>query len=156
MKPKLIIASALALIALIAIIATPWQTQAQVAPPEPTTIGTFTLPSTLVAADTTSNVLSAILVQQGQPLAISPLFAVVAAGTDNVVFLFDLSLDGTNYATIGNISLTNAANGTTAVRGHHVIPASSIGPARYIRLKTIHNDDDANINVTNVTYAWPN
>jgi hypothetical protein len=153
MKPKRNIASVIAIIGLIALIATPWQAQAQV---EPTTIGTFTLPSTLVTADATSNVLSAIIVQQGKPLAISPLFAVVAAGTDNVVFTLDLSLDGTNYATTGTISLTNAATGTTAVRGYHVIPASSIGPARFIRLKTIHNDDDANINVTNVTYAWPN
>jgi len=122
----------------------------------PTEIGSFTLPSSVITDTATSNILSAVLVRQGKPLAIAPYFATTNSSTANVILTFDFSADGTNYTTVDTITKTNVLDGTTAVRGYHVISADTIGPARYIRLKTIENAHNATIWITNVVYAWPN
>lgn len=141
----------LAAVAAIAILAVA-PLQAQVTP---TDLASFTLPAT-IASETTTNVAQSITVQQGKDLAVQIAMVATNASTANVIMKFDFSIDGTNYTTANTITKTNALNGTTAVIGYHVIPSTTIGPARTMRLYSIQNVHDATITLSGVQYGWAN
>lgn len=140
----------MSLIALIACLFAPQAAQAQTAA---TTLGTFSgLPPT-IATTVTTNVASNITVRQGKGVTISPLMSGSGASTDDVVFTFKLSLDGTNYTTLTPLSFTNALTGTTAVRGYYRFSAEQLAGCRKLQLFSIENTTSVTLNLTNVTYS---
>ena len=145
--------AALVLAAVMLVCLAPPSAQAQVTP---TTYSTFSGVPLNVPAETTTNVLAAIDWRQGKSLAVFPYFARTNSQTDAIILVFDVSYDGTNYNTANTISVTNLANGTTAVRGYRLILPTEVSAVAKIRLKTIANADTNAVFVTNVVYSWSN
>lgn len=67
------------------------------------------------ATNTVSTDSAAINCTRADNLALQIQFVHAGAGTDDCVFTFKKSVDGTTYATIGGPTFTIAANGTNAV-----------------------------------------
>jgi hypothetical protein len=113
-----------------------------------------------VSAATNTTVTStsgtALTIRPGQALALSPYFAGTQGGTSNVVFGFNVSVDGTNYTTTppGNFLFTNSANGTTGVIGLHQIPASNLFGIQKIRFDSLATTQTNGIFVTNIFYNY--
>lgn len=128
--------------------------QAQVTP---VTTGVFTnATQTLTNAQTVTYNLD-VTVRQNAGVAILPYFcATNSDANENVVFNFQVSADGTNFTTTTPFSLTNVLNGTTAVRGFHLLTADQLNHVQKLRLATIVNGHTNNIWVTNVTYSIRN
>jgi len=145
--------TALALVAFTIALAVPPEASAQVTN---TAYGAFDNVPTIIEASSTSNVVStAINVRNGKGLSIWPYFAGTNASTANVILKLSVTYDGTNYST-GTISLTNAMNGTTAVRGHHSLTADQLQGVKKLRLQTAQNVHDASVFITNVTWSISN
>jgi hypothetical protein len=148
-----IVAAVILLLTIICLVTPPVVAQQNLTPFPPRTNAFTSVPS-FVAGSATSNVLSqAVGVWPGRGMAVFPYFAGTNASTANVIFAFTVSYDGTNWSTTTPILLTNAMNGTTAVRGFHHIPASSLDNVRAIRLQTIQNAHTASVFVTNVVWS---
>lgn len=71
------------------------------------------------------------------------------AATDNVVFTFKKSIDGSNYATIGGPAFAIPATGTTAV---HWVTNFNAGPVGYLKLDSVANG--AAVNLTNLVIKY--
>lgn len=120
-----------------------------------TRLGSFSGLPASVAAETTTNVTSNIQVWQGRGIAIQPAFTGAAASTADVVLTFRYSIDGTNYSTT-SVTMTNALNATTAVRGHHVLTADQLVGVRNLQLYSIQNVGTNALTLTGVFYSQPN
>lgn len=119
-----------------------------------TTLGTFDNLPAVISSSATSNVVStAVNVRQGRGIAILPYFAAAGASTDDIILNFEVSADGTNWTTTSAFSITNTFNGTTAVRGFHLLSAAQLDNVRQIRLQSIVNGYAGNAWVTNVTWS---
>ncbi len=140
------------LLALFALItATAITANAQQFPPR---FGNFDNVPALVTTDATSNVVSsAVTLFPGRGLAVMPHFAGTNTATTNVIFDFEVTYDGTNWSTVTAVTLTNALNGTTAVRGYHAIPPDTLDNVKAIRLQSIENRHSASVFITNVTWS---
>lgn len=125
----------------------------------PVTTGLFTgTPATIATNGVASTNSSAIQVPHGRALAILPEFALMTAGTGNVVFTAQVSADGTNYTTASGLTYTVAATGTTTVRGYWLLDPTELAAVRDIRLSAYSNAANAQI-LTNLvvrySYASP-
>jgi hypothetical protein len=69
----------------------------------------------------------------------------------NVTFIFETTVDGTNFTTGTNFSYALALNGMTRVAGFTNINATTLNNARGIRIRQIFND---NTNVTYITNCY--
>lgn len=77
---------------------------------------TLTLATNTIAASTTeSGDSSAFTTTRFSTVGLQITFQGSAAGTGNQVLVFKHSVDGSTYSTVSPISITVAANGTTAV-----------------------------------------
>lgn len=108
--------------------------------------GVLSAPGSFAAGATNGVTLSTnagpvINLQPGVPLILQPQFAgSVNSGTSNQVFGLDLSdASGTYFSTTTPLLVTNAANGTNAVTGFIVIPASAFQGAKQARWDTYYN-----------------
>lgn len=120
-------------------------------------VNVLTNGTTTVAASSTSNITTRpFVLRQGRGVSILPLQVGTNASTANVIYRFEGTADGTNYTTTGPLLVTNALNGTTAVRGLAVIPPSQLDNLRAIKLVSIQNAHNAAINVTNVVLSQDN
>lgn len=131
--------------------------------PQPGTVwGTFTNLPSYIEAGGTSNTTSYIGWRAGKDLTLWPYFNRTNAGTSNLVFTFTVSYDGTNFATTPTFSITNSGNGTTAVRGYHILGPNALanawktGPGvKLLKLSSIASGDSAyTVWVTNLAYSW--
>jgi hypothetical protein len=151
------LAAAFLLLALICLMAPPVVAQQNLTTFRPRTNVFTSVPSSVAASSTATVASEAVGVWPGRGLAVFPYFAGTNASTANVILAFNVSYDGTNWSTTTPILLTNVMNGTTAVRGYHHIPASSLDNVRAIRLQTIQNAHNASLFVTNVVWSlYPN
>jgi hypothetical protein len=140
-----------ALLAILAILALSWiPLQAQVTP---VSIQLLTVPAT-VLHNTTTNVAQTVEVRQGKDLVFIPSFASSNA-TENVIFTWRGSLDGTTWTT-DTITKTNGFTEATAIVGWHRFTAAELAGLRYIQLYSIKTGSTGNI--TNGTYrvSWGN
>lgn len=78
-----------------------------------------------IPAGGTSNYTATANVRYAETAGIYMSYKLTGAGTDNIIFKFSKSVDGSNYEGTPSVLITNAANGTTAV--HHVTTQSVVG-----------------------------
>lgn len=76
--------------------------------------------------------------------------ATTNAGTGPVLFVFDLSADGTNYTTGQPITFAAPLNGTAGVIAFTNIGGPALDNVRFMRLTTISNLHSATAFVTNL------
>lgn len=120
--------------------------------------GEVTLSDTNVAGSATETITSdPIPVNGATGVAVMPEFAIVGAGTGNVVFSFAVSLDGSTWSTTTPYTLTVAGNGTNTVRGFGNAGASgTVANANYIRLATIQNANTGVVHQVKIAYGKSN
>lgn len=94
--------------------------------------------------------------RQGCGLYVSPYFTGTNDSTTNVVFKFETTADGANYSTTGPLRVTNALNGTNAVRGAFFISNDTLDNCRAVKLVSIQNYHTNSISVTNVVLSQSN
>jgi hypothetical protein len=157
MKSKMInsaLSTILICIGLAFVLAAPPPAQAQVTG---NTFGTFDNVPALMTASSTSNVVSTgVSVRQGKGMAIMPYFVDTNSTAANLIFKFNVSYDGTNWGTTLPILITNALNGTTAVRGFFNIPPDTLNNVRQLRLQSIVNGQTNTVWITNVVWSVGN
>lgn len=85
----------------------------------------------------------------GSQTAISADVKLNGAGTSAVTFIFDRSLDGSNWDTGTTYTLSITANGTNTVTG---ITNLTVGGVGYLRLKSLGNANASA--VTNLTMKY--
>lgn len=120
----------------------------------PTSTGTLTsVPTGAATNDVVTVTSSAVDVPQGRALAFIPEFKLAGAGTGNVIFTAQVSIDGTNWTTSSGLTHTIAANGTTVVRSYWYLDPSKLGAVAKIRLAQISNAANAQV-LTNVLVSW--
>lgn len=125
--------------------------QAQVAP---NNTGTLTSVTTgLATNDVVTVTSSAVDVPQGRALAFIPEFKLANSGTGNVVWTFQVSIDGTDWTTSSGLSHTVAANGTTTVRSYYLLDPTELAAVRKVRLSQISNAANAVV-LTNILVKW--
>lgn len=147
----LLFAAVLSLFALISI--PPAQSQAFILPTLTSQTGATNL---LVTASSTTNIFGpAVPVRKDRGLSILPQIGTTNSGTEAVTFNIQLSVDGTNWSTVGP-GYALALNGATGVRGYTNIPPDVVNNVRYWRLGTIVNAHAASIWITNFTYSYNN
>jgi hypothetical protein len=107
-------------------------------------------------SNTTSNSLtsSVINLRQGRGVALSVRFVAADAGTSNITFGFDVSLDGTNYSTTQPVSIVATANGTNTVQTYTNVPASWLDNAQKMRLTKVINLQTNVLTINNVTASF--
>jgi hypothetical protein len=89
--------------------------------------GPITLSSAaIVAATATSNYTATVDVRGANYISILTQTTLSGAGTDDIVFKFSKSLDGTTFETTPSVSITNVSNGTTAVKKVSVVDVTGI------------------------------
>lgn len=95
-----------------------------------------------------------ITLKQGVGFAAMPHFASTNLSTNVIVgFLWQVSVDGTNWATTDYLVQTNLLNGSTAVRGYKLFAPSVVDHARKVRLYAITNGGVFSAFITNVTVS---
>lgn len=125
-----------------------------VAQVSPTTTGTLTSVTTGVASnDVVTVTSSSVNVPQGRALAFVPEFKLASAGTGNVIFTFQVSIDGTDWTTSAGLTHTVAANGTTTVRSLYLLDPTELNAVRYVRLAGINNAANA-VTLTNILVKY--
>lgn len=78
--------------------------------------------------------------------------------TGDVTCAFGVSMDGSTVTTANYFTIVGAANGTNWVRYYTNVPASFIGNARYLAVRSIANasgGDIANLSITAITPDYP-
>jgi hypothetical protein len=144
----------LMVLAIICMLAAPATSQAQVTP---TATGEFLGSTYLINGSVTSNInTSAISVRQAKGLAFLPLLAGTNASTAAVTFVFDVSVDGTNFTTSSPLAFAVAMNGTTAVRGYTNFSSTLLDNVSHLRLRSIQNAHTASVFVTNAVWSVKN
>lgn len=100
---------------------------------------------------TTTNATFAVTIpaERANNIAVQVTMKMNAAGTTNVVFKFDESLDGTNWETSAH-SLTITPAGTSDVTGVLNVAVGGIG---YLRLRTVENPNTSSITNIVLKYA---
>lgn len=93
---------------------------------------------------------SAITVTRYSEVGIHVNFALDDTGTSAITLLIKGSLDGTNYATVGQHSIAIAGNGTTAVNYCTNLNVGSFG---YIKVDSIQNANTADCTNLTVRYS---
>jgi hypothetical protein len=102
-----------------------------------------------VAATATSNYTAVVSVRGANSLALLTTCTLNGAGTDDIIFKFSKSLNGSTFETTPSILITNVANGTTAVNKISVVDASGV---HSIKLASIINGSAAQV-LTNSVVA---
>jgi hypothetical protein len=105
--------------------------------------------TSIAAGATEASTTAAVEVVAGQGVGFFITFKLGGAGTDNCVFKFDVSYDGTTWTTTKPFTTGNvAANGTTSVI-HYVEfgpgTTAPLGHVRYIRLAQVVNGSSGEI-----------
>ncbi len=120
--------------------------------------GYFTLFTTNVAASTTRTnwVVNGreVRIQPDKNLVWMPTIYSAAASSSNVIFGFNVSIDGQHYTTDYPIRITNALSGTNPVKTQSVITYATNANYRTIRLDYIQNIDTNAVTVTNALYGF--
>ncbi len=151
MKHRSITLSILAGIALVALC---WLAPSADAQVSSVTTGTLTSVDATVATNGVATITSsAVDVPPGRALAFVPEFKLAGAGTGNVVFTFQVTIDGTDWTTSSGISHTVAANGTTLVRSLYLLDPTELAAVKQIRLSQISNAANAQV-LTNIVVKW--
>jgi hypothetical protein len=120
-----------------------------------TDVGTFTNLPTILVLSGASNQTSIVKWRQNKTLSVFPYFSRTNAGNSNVVFTIKAKALGYDWNTANTITLTNQGNGTTGVRGYHLITPTMVNGVDEINLSTITSADNAfSIFLTNVVYSW--
>ena len=120
----------------------------------PTTTGTFSsVPTGAATNDVVTVTSSAVDVPQGRALALIPEFKLAGAGTGNVIFTAQVSIDGTNWTTSSGLTHTVAANGTTVVRSYWLLDPSKLAAVTKLRISALNNAANAQV-LTNVLVNW--
>lgn len=118
------------------------------------TTGTLTSVDATVATNGVATITSsAVDVPQGRALAFVPEFKLASAGTGNVVFTFQVSIDGTDWTTSSGLTHTVAATGTTLVRSLYLLDPTELAAVKQIRLSQISNAANAVV-LTNIVVKW--
>jgi len=93
----------------------------------------------------------------GKGVSVAPKIVGTNAGTANVTFYFDFSVDGTRWVTRAPVPLTYqiAQNGTTVVNGFTNFPPTLIDNYTYIRCYLMTNAHTDSIFVSNLTFSAP-
>lgn len=153
MKPKTLrIPVCLAFVAILALVA--WISPPVDAQVTANTTGTLTSVDTGVATNGVATVTSSSVdVPHGRALAFVPEFKLAGAGTGNVVFTFQVTIDGTDWTTSSGLSHTVAANGTTTVRSLYLLDPTELAAVKAIRLSQISNAANAVV-LTNIVVKW--
>jgi hypothetical protein len=140
------------LIKLIAVVAVMFGFLAQ-AQLTPNNITKLSVPAT-IAATVTTNVAIEFDAWSGKDLGIMMLTTPATTMTgSNIVATFSFSGDGTNYST-STTKATNTLATTTKITGWFVIPYSTIGPARKVRLDSINCGQVTNTTTIEVWTCW--
>jgi hypothetical protein len=121
--------------------------QAQVTPRNVTVL---TLSASTVGTSTTAAITSqAFTLKPGSGFAVMPNFQLASTGTENMVFSFAVSLDGTTWSTVKPFVYTVAATGATPVIGFYNFPAPIAGTGAdnvlYARLASVTNGSSSQI-----------
>jgi hypothetical protein len=139
------------ILAVTAVIGLAFTAPAQVA--QTTLVAATNLPAT-VATTVTTNCVSYFTVNNNDGFALTGTFN-VSAGTSNVVYYLYPTTDGTNYATVAQITNTANANGTTTVR-----TTFSVEPARTKGVRGyqigIYNQNSGTLTNAGVLISKPN
>jgi len=127
----------------------------------PTTTTSLTLSSGTVAASGTATITSGSFTVNGLTgFAVTPTFALAAAGTTNVTFNFQASADGTTWSTNYPFSAVIAATGTTPVVNYVNFPPNVTGTgcanARYVRLGQVINSGTSTLTISGVKVTKSN
>lgn len=108
----------------------------------------------VIGTEVTTNVAQTIDVRKAEFVAIQATFNMTGAATSTNAFVFEKSVDGSNWTTTTDsdsyASWSVIQNGTTEVSAIKLISANGVG---YLRLKSIANPD-ASESVTNLTVRY--
>jgi len=114
---------------------------------------TLDVPS-VIGTEVTTNVAKTLDVRKAEFVAIQATFDMTGAATSTNAFVFQRSVDGSNWTTTTDSdsydSWSVIQNGTTEVSAIKLISANGVG---YIRLYSIANPD-ASESVTNLTVRY--
>jgi hypothetical protein len=134
------------------------EANAQVVPQRVTPL---TLSASTVATGTTSAITSqAFTINPRSGFAVVPTFVLGGAGTSNITFSFQVSVDGVNWTTTTPFTFSVAANGTTPVIAFYNFPPHIAGSGAdnvaWVRLASVQNANGTtgstltvnNINIT--------
>lgn len=122
----------LLILGLLALVALPAQAQyRRYIGPQPIVSGTQ-----IYLAATTNTVNTTIDARESEYVALFIQFRLLGAGTSNIVFTLQRSLDRTTFETAQNYKFTVAASGTNSV---DILTNINVGSVGFLRLNTIEN-----------------
>jgi len=110
------------------------------APSQAQVVKSFGITNLVIAGPSTNNFGTTnppVQIWSGRGYALAPMLVGTNSGTSNVVFGFNVSVDGTNFSTTLPITVTNSANGTNPVVGYTLIGPAVLNNARWWRLDQI-------------------
>jgi hypothetical protein len=108
--------------------------------------------STVVAASTTSNYTSSLVIgmTKYQDVGIRVLSTLAGSGTDNTTVKLARSIDGVTYETTPSVVITIANTGTTAVNTLTNIEQGAVG---FLRLASVQDGDTGDALSATVQYV---
>jgi hypothetical protein len=103
----------------------------------------------------TSTAGTALEIEPGVAYSLSPSFVAAGAGTSNVVFRFNASIDGTNFTTTYPFSFTNSATATTAAIGFHQLTAAQLAGVKKLRFDWFETQQTNAVTLSAIYWSRP-
>jgi hypothetical protein len=102
-----------------------------------------------VAATATSNYTGVVNVRAANYVGIRTYCALSGSGTDDIVFSFSKSIDGSTFETTPSVLITNVANGTTPVNKVSIVDVTGV---HTLKLVSVLNNSSSRV-LTNSVFV---